>query len=212
MSHISGILSGDYWSATSVSFGFTTSSAQYDASDAPNGERGSFSQLSSGGKEIFRDALSQWDEVSGLTLTEAGSPATADIRIAGSNAPTTAWAYYPSEGWAGGGDIWCNTNYIPAYKASVGDASGAVGTYAYTTAMHEVGHALGMEHPHDGASLSASYDSIEYTVMSYKSYVGHSGGGYTNETVNEHRKLTRREHRKVTRGLRGKATGQAVLY
>ncbi|WP_424934572.1 M10 family metallopeptidase C-terminal domain-containing protein [Amaricoccus macauensis] len=181
ISHISGILSGNYWSSNEISFGFTTSKSQYDNSDAPNGEKGSFKELSNGGKEIFRDAISQWDEVSGLSIVESGSPSSAEIRIAGSNAPTTAWAYYPSEGWAGGGDIWNNTNYIPAYVASVGDLSGAVGTYAYTTAMHEVGHALGMEHPHDGTNLPASYDSVEYTVMSYKSYVGHSGGGYTNE-------------------------------
>lgn len=181
LSHISGILSGNYWSSTNVSFGFTTSKNQYLNSEAPNGEKGTFKQLSDGGKAIFRDAMSQWDEVSGLTLSEAGDPASAELRIAGSNAPTTAWAYYPTEGWGGGGDIWANTTYIPAYKAGVGDVSGALGTYAHTTAMHEVGHALGMEHPHDGSVLTSSYDSIEYSVMSYKSFVGHTGGGYTNE-------------------------------
>jgi serralysin len=181
ISHIAGILSGYTWTSATLSFGFTTSASQYARGDAPYGESTAFTRLSDGGKAIFRDAISQWDDVSGLRLTEASSPGEADIRIAGSGVPLTAWAYYPNEGWGGGGDIWANTGYIPAYAKGVGKASGAVGTYAFTTALHEVGHALGLEHSHEGTALDPAYDSMEYTVMSYKSFVGHASGGYTNE-------------------------------
>jgi serralysin len=48
--------------------------------------------------------------------------------------------------------------------------------------LHEIGHALGLEHPHE-SGLPTDRDSLEYTVVSYRSYLGASTtGGYTNET------------------------------
>jgi Ca2+-binding RTX toxin-like protein len=43
------------------------------------------------------------------------------------------------------------------------------GEGGYKTILHELGHAMGLKHPHDGAvTLPAAEDSREYTVMSYK--------------------------------------------
>jgi serralysin len=49
--------------------------------------------------------------------------------------------------------------------------------------LHETGHALGLKHGHEfPLAVSADHDSIEYTVMTYRSYPGGSvEGGYTNE-------------------------------
>ena len=51
--------------------------------------------------------------------------------------------------------------------------------------IHETGHALGLKHPHDTVgsfgAIPANLDSLEYSVMSYRSYAGAStSGGYTN--------------------------------
>ena len=51
--------------------------------------------------------------------------------------------------------------------------------------MHETGHALGLKHPHEVrgsfGAMPLDHDSLEYTVMSYRSYVGGlDHGGYTN--------------------------------
>jgi serralysin len=61
------------------------------------------------------------------------------------------------------------------------------GNYAYFTLLHEVGHALGLKHAHEQEgvfkALPSNHDSMEYTVMSYCSYVGASNStGYCNET------------------------------
>ena len=84
-------------------------------------------------------------------------------------------AYYPSTA-AAGGDTWFNNskNY---YDAPI------QGNYGYLTILHETGHALGLKHPHEvsGAfgAMPLDHDSLEYSVMSYKSYVGGPSTGYT---------------------------------
>ena len=49
--------------------------------------------------------------------------------------------------------------------------------------LHETGHALGLKHAHEVkgsfGAVPVEYDSLEYTVMSYKSYVGGPTTGYT---------------------------------
>ena len=78
---------------------------------------------------------------------------------------------------AQGGDAWFN-NSTNRYDNPV------MGNYAWLTMMHEIGHALGLKHPHEAsgsfAAMPADRDFLEYTVMSYRSDVGAGTGGYTN--------------------------------
>jgi VCBS repeat-containing protein len=53
--------------------------------------------------------------------------------------------------------------------------------------MHETGHAMGLKHPQTASgsfgAMPVDHDSLEYTVMSYRSYIGASTTqGLTNET------------------------------
>ena len=78
------------------------------------------------------------------------------------------------------GDVWFGQAFYD-YSAPV------AGSYAWITHIHETGHALGLTHAHDlfggfHTKVPVNTDSMEYTVMSYRSYVGASVfGGYTNE-------------------------------
>src|SRR5262249_53745922 len=54
--------------------------------------------------------------------------------------------------------------------------------------MHELGHAMGFDHPHGDSAigdhfgnLPTEWDSMEFTVMTYRSYVGAPAGPYSNE-------------------------------
>ena len=55
-----------------------------------------------------------------------------------------------------------------------------MGNYDYFTFVHEIGHTLGLDHGHDGLrALPTNHDSVEYSVMTYRSFVGADLNGYT---------------------------------
>jgi len=77
----------------------------------------------------------------------------------------TAYAMYPST-QATGGDIWIGPNY-PSYKNPV------EGGYAFYIYTHELGHAMGLNHVHEGSvAARPGEDSVKYSVMSYRDFAG----------------------------------------
>ena len=70
------------------------------------------------------------------------------------------------------GDVWLNAPSFPdLLRPQTGNA-------AWATHLHEIGHALGLKHGHDGdhglvqESLPVAYDTPEYTVMTYTAWEG----------------------------------------
>ncbi len=99
------------------------------------------------------------------------------LRYAESDLPSTAPGLF-SVNVEVGGDIRFN-NLKGWYDSPV------QGNYAWLIIMHETGHAMGPKHPQDASGsfgvMPAEHDSLEYTVMSYRSYVGGPTTGLTNE-------------------------------
>ncbi|WP_146204936.1 LamG-like jellyroll fold domain-containing protein, partial [Meridianimarinicoccus roseus] len=176
------------WSGNAVHYafpdtadGFTGGQGQYSSYN----EIGAMLNLSEFGKDSLREGFAQWDAVTALTIEEAAPGTMAGINVGASSIPSTAWAYYPGTQPANG-DIWFNTNqwYLDALASA---PEPIIGSYAYATGMHEFGHALGLKHPHQivasgTTALAATYDAVEFSIMSYRSFPGGNIGGYTLET------------------------------
>jgi serralysin len=175
---LNGVLSGVKWATGSLTFSFPSAGSLYGAGTYGSGEPTTgFEAFNAVQESAARSILKIYSSVANVTFSEVAETSSVhgDLRYAESDAPSTAWAYYPSTS-ALGGDIWLN-NSKNWYDNPL------VGTYGYQTLLHETGHAMGLKHPQDAkgsfAAMPLDHDSLEYTVMSYRSYIGAPLTGYT---------------------------------
>lgn len=161
---VKAIDSGYHWSATTITFGFPTVAPSFLARQEGKG----FVPFNAVQKEAALLALALWDDVAAIRLVQAADWRSADITF--SNTTTSigyAHAYFPG-GWAGAGSVWLNAREKLLTAPEVGRDG-------FLTILHEIGHALGLDHPgnYDGGrptyEKNARYaqDTVMYTVMSY---------------------------------------------
>ncbi len=169
---VEALISGLSWPSTQLSYAFPNETGDY--SIANEDDYVGFAQFTAAQQNAATQLLQQIANVTNLTFTlrPDGQESTATLRYAMSTAPEAAYAYYP--GGLTGGTGWFNqddfNNPVP-------------GNYAWMGILHETGHMLGLKHGHEFPAISFLHDSVEYSVMTYRSFVGDSlNGGYTNET------------------------------
>ena len=106
----------------------------------------------------FRDVTAIYQAVTGVVFVEVAEGGMIDI--------------FNTDGSSYGG--WANYGYTTDTYTSDGyfviDNSGNYdeGSYGFLSMMHELGHAMGLQHPHDGTyMLNPSLDNLAHTVMTY---------------------------------------------
>jgi serralysin len=177
---VDALISGYKWSTTALTYALPTLASQYASGvyNPANDENGSFQPVAGGLATAVASVMAQMSAVSGLSITLTGNTSAATMLIGRTGQTATAHAYLPETGPSKGGDVWFGLD--TAFDAPV------KGSYGWATALHEIGHALGLKHAHSyigGVGLyaddlgviaqpvSATRDSVEFAVMSYRSYV-----------------------------------------
>ncbi|MBI2771110.1 MAG: M10 family metallopeptidase C-terminal domain-containing protein [Burkholderiales bacterium] len=185
---VDALVYGTAWTGGVVTYSFPESNSLWSSASntgygpsSGSGEpwTGYFSPLSSSDRGFFNTALQKWSAVANLQIGQVADSSTfvGDIRaaytVSASHTDAQAWAYLPSN-TATAGDVWFNAN------STSGSDVWTAGTYPNMALLHELGHALGLKHPFEGATtLPSAWDTQLFTVMSYSSQPGYTNSYMT---------------------------------
>lgn len=153
-------------------------SSPYSVFTGRDSNYGQLLALTSEQQVAIRAVMAEFSDVTGLTFTEVNDTqnSAGDIRWTRTDNPqiATASGYYPGSS-TDAGDIWIGNQY-PQF------ANPVIGGHGYQTLLHELGHALGLSHPHQTAINPApGEDQLKYSVMSYRDFDGDPINGYTTD-------------------------------
>ena len=158
-----------------LSYSFPGITASWASDYSTLNENATYSALNTMEMAAVRSALGAWSSVANITFTEVADTATdvGQFRFAwtqAANGGASAWAYFPSNYCASGGDVWLSSQNMGASRGVATDW--LPGANAHETLIHEIGHALGLKHPSEGSlkNLPAAEDTQKYTVMSYNDH------------------------------------------
>lgn len=175
---IDGILSPLRWNSSNLSYSFPDNAAHFGSTYGWGETKNNFAALTWDQSQAARKVFGVISSLTNLTFSETSETQDnhATLRLARSDEPVPAWTYLPGDADEAG-DSW------------FGNSSGwfddpVQGNYAYYVFMHEILHSIGLKHGNETTGFGAMTpvrDSMEFSVMTYRSYVGASGQYLENE-------------------------------
>ena len=167
ISHVNVEWGPSMGSPATVTFGFRQSAPSY--TDKPSfGVVDGFNQFTAQEMVAAKAALSEWASVANLTFTEVnpgGYTDSATILFANFNSSTSVlggWGWLPvTKNLAFGsaqGDVWLNS----ALHQTDNTVPIQLGSFYFETFLHEIGHALGLDHP-------GAYNAMAGVTLTYQS-------------------------------------------
>ncbi|WP_396189469.1 DUF4214 domain-containing protein [Flavobacterium sp.] len=160
------LISGQSWTGAKITYAFPTRASQMVTD---SGEALGFLPFNAAQQNVARLAILTWADLIVPTFTENPS-GSANITFGLTDTGIEfAHAYYPPDGSA-----WFN-------RTEADLVNPLLGGYGFNTYMHEIGHALGLNHmgTYDGEQVdqpSSWQDSSVYSIMSYFGPSNSSGG------------------------------------
>ena len=155
----SGWLSSHHWRPSQLSFGCPADGSSYSYQDP-----GDVRPRAPAQQDAVRAALAQIAAVTGLRFDELSDPlaGTATLRFAREVGLSGGYAYLPERDETGGDAFF-----------GAGTTQPVAGNEANLFFIHEIGHAMGLNHGHEAPGFFQSrLDSQEFTIMTYSDYVG----------------------------------------
>lgn len=178
---VAALDSGNHWDTTNGS-GTTVVTYTFDSITGPYGndpDAKGYSLFNAAQRAAAQAAMAEFEKVANVQFVEVpgGNPNNTQMIFREADLPgnIAGWAYYPD---ADGTDIVVDKFYFDG--GNPGDYVEGLepGNFGFRLFLHEIGHGMGLSHPHEGnPALPSNEDSANASVMSYyDSNAGKIGG------------------------------------